>query len=262
MIQIIGRSGMLGYQISRSASLRCIEVIDSYVDITCVEPKDIKAGIVINCSSVTSGPDKAKMIRINQHGPHRLALACADSGSRLVHISTDAVFNRRGPHSERDLCDPSSSYGRTKMMGEVRDPPHLTIRTSYVGLGRYGLVAQLLNTKDIIRASNEFFCSTHVSSSVAEVILELAIRESVTGLIHVPGEFQTRYQMVSRVMDILEVDKGRLVLDNSYVTDRRLISTRWKAIGLNYPPSFDDQLIDLYHDYKEVYCGSQYQLGN
>lgn len=257
MIQIIGRTGMLGSKVLEEANRRSIEVDRGYIDILTVKPEDIKSDIVINCAAITTptGNDKSKMIQINQNGPRRLAHACdeSDSKARMVHISTDAVFNRPGPHSERDYCDPSSSYGRTKMNGEIRNTPHLTVRTSFVGFGRHGILKQLIDTDDIIKASNKFLWSGHIVSVVASIVLDLAIRKDITGLIHVPGEFQTRYQLILRLIDILGIDKSRVCLDDSYITDRRLVSSRWSAIKLQQPPSFEDQLVELYHEYTDLY---------
>lgn len=253
MIQIIGKTGMLGLEMLKAVDREHIEVSETYVDIISVEPKDICAEIVINCSGIAAGPeDRQKMISVNQDGPRQLAHACATAGSRLVHISTDAVFNRKGPHAERDHCDPSSAYGRTKMMGEVRDSPHLTVRTSFIGFGRRGILTQLLQTDDIIQASSKFHWNGHTASVVAQFMLMLALREDITGLIHIPGEFQTRYQLVSRLVNVFGLDHGRIVLDDSYVTDRRLISTRWNAIGLPYPPKFDEQLKELHNEYTNL----------
>ncbi len=250
-IQVIGKTGMLGIEMLKAASREGIQVDESYVDIISVCPEDIKAEIVINCSGIASGPeDRPKMVAVNQNGPRRLADACVTAGARLVHISTDAVFNRVGPHAERDHCDPSSAYGRTKMQGEIRDPPHLTVRTSFVGLGRRGILTQLLQTDDIIPASSKFMWNGHAASTVAQYMLMLALRKDITGLIHIPGEFQTRYQLVLRLINIFDLDLSRVTLDDSYVTDRRLISTRWHAIGLPYPPKFDVQLEELYREYQ------------
>ena len=254
MIQIIGRTGMLGSEICKAAKRQNIEVDESYIDITAVYPEDIKAELVINCAAITTptGPDKSKMIAVNDRGPHGLAHACASRGARILHVSTDAVFNRSGPHTEKDFCDPSSSYGRTKMHGEIRKSPHLTVRTSFVGFGRHGILNQLLYTDDVITASDKFLWSGHTVYTVAEFILNLALREDITGLIHIPGEFQTRYQLVSRLVDVLGLSQDRVYLDNSYVTDRRLVSTRWNPIGLPYPPTFGDQLVELYNEYTTI----------
>jgi len=253
MIQIIGKTGMLGSEILKKALRRNIKVVESYVDILTVVPDDIKAGIVINCAAITTpNTSKEMMIQVNQHGPRRLAHACDECGSRLLHISSDAVFNRPGPHPERDFCDPSSSYGRTKMNGEIRHGKHLTVRTSFVGFGRHGIVEQLMNTDDVIQASDRFLWSGHIVSVIADIVIDLAQNESITGLIHIPGEFQSRYSLLMRLIDIMGISSDRVERNDNWVTDRRLVSTRWNPIGLEQPPTFEDQLVELYHEYANL----------
>ncbi len=253
MIQVIGKTGMLGEQVVSIANDMSISVYDSYVDITSVNVNDIHADIVINCSGISSDPSgKDKMHSVNQIGPKNLAKACDEVGSRLVHISTDAVFNNPGPHSERDYCSPSTAYGRTKMKGEIRHNQHLTIRTSFIGIGRRGVVSQLLYTCDPIRASTMFLWSGHTVSTIASVMINLALDKNITGLIHVPGEFQNRYEMLNKLVDLFDLDRNRIIRDDSYITDRRLTSLRWRSIGLPDPPAFEVQLAELSDQYRNT----------
>lgn len=250
MIQIIGRSGMLGLEVEKAAIEAGIPVETSYVDIVTVTPDDIKAKIVINCSGVASSTDKREQtIAVNQKGPKNLAKACDECGARLLHISTDAVFNRPGPHAENNYCDPQSLYGRSKMLGEVRSKPHLTVRTSFVGIGRRGIVSQLLNTNDVISASTKFLWNGHTAPFVATMLVLLAMRTDITGLIHIPGQFQTRYDLVKNIISTFDLDDSRVYIDDSYIADRRLISLRWRAIGLSYLPPFSEQLQELKKSY-------------
>jgi len=58
---------------------------------------------------------------INAHGAKNVAEACAESGVRLIHVSTDYVFNGRASsaYSEDSATDPQSAYGRSKLGGEL-----------------------------------------------------------------------------------------------------------------------------------------------
>ena len=101
--------------------------------------------VVINAAAATgvdnleSDPDGA--LRVNALGPRNLAVACRRLGVKLVHLSTDYVFDgtKAGPYVEWDKTEPLSVYGRSKLLGEewVRQqcPDHFIVRTAWL----YGL---------------------------------------------------------------------------------------------------------------------------
>jgi len=79
----------------------------------------------------------------NASGPAALAELCQQAGARLVHVSTDYVFDGCGarPYTESDPTGPRSVYGRTKLEGERRvlaaQPEAIVVRTAWVfGPGR------------------------------------------------------------------------------------------------------------------------------
>ena len=83
-------------------------------------------------------PDKA--YRVNALGPRHVAEAARRVGARVVHVSTDYVFDgtKDGPYVEWDEPAPRSMYGRSKLAGERElDPDSTIVRTSWV-CGRHG----------------------------------------------------------------------------------------------------------------------------
>jgi dTDP-4-dehydrorhamnose reductase len=80
--------------------------------------------VVVNCAAWTAVDDaesaEDRALAINRGGPAHLAAACAATGSRLVHVSTDYVFAGDGhrPYAEDDAPAPRTAYGRTKLAGE------------------------------------------------------------------------------------------------------------------------------------------------
>jgi len=81
--------------------------------------------------------------RVNGEAPGLLAEECAARGVRLLHVSTDYVFDGEGrrPYREEDPPSPRSEYGRSKLLGEERVraalPDALVVRTSWLfGPGR------------------------------------------------------------------------------------------------------------------------------
>ena len=98
--------------------------------------------VVINAAAATrvddleSDPDGA--LRVNALGPRNLAVACRRLGMKLIHLSTDYVFDgaKPGPYVEWDGTGPLSVYGRSKLLGEewVRQqcPDHFIVRTAWL----------------------------------------------------------------------------------------------------------------------------------
>ena len=80
--------------------------------------------VIINCAAHTNVDACEKewdaAYRINAIGPRNLSIAAADVGAKLVHVSTDYVFEGNGtrPYTEFDTPNPVSAYGKTKIEGE------------------------------------------------------------------------------------------------------------------------------------------------
>ncbi|MDL2230729.1 dTDP-4-dehydrorhamnose reductase, partial [Alistipes sp. OttesenSCG-928-L06] len=98
--------------------------------------------IIVNCAAYTavdraeSEPDAAW--RVNALGPAVLAEVCAEKGIRLIHLSTDYVFDGTAetPYREDDTTHPLGVYGSTKLQGEqaIRESgcDALIVRTSWL----------------------------------------------------------------------------------------------------------------------------------
>ncbi len=105
--------------------------------------RDHQPDIVVNCAAWTRVDDaethQQEALAVNGHGAGHVAAACADSGARLVQISSDYVFGgeTRRPYSESDDARPRTVYGRTKLAGEqavLRLLPHTgyVVRTAWL----------------------------------------------------------------------------------------------------------------------------------
>lgn len=241
-IQVFGPSGTLGQAVVKAIARRGHVWEDNHADLTIVMPGHIHAPVVINCAGLVKQRQyrNSRFMLVNAFGPQHLAEACDVAKARLIHVSTDCVFSRKGPHCECDAPDSADSYARSKLAGEIYHAPHLTIRTSFVGFGVRGLLADL-STLPTVRASNRLLWSGHTVDTIADVLVTLAERNDITGLLHVPGEFQSRYQLCQRLMARYSLPT-KLIQDDEFLSDRRLISDRWAALGVMELPSFGAQL--------------------
>ena len=242
IVQVFGQSGMLGSAVVRALPQTGLVFEPRSADLELVTPGHIHADVVINCAGLVKQRRAlaSRFMRVNAVGPHRLAEACDQAHARLIHVSTDCVFYD-GPSDEDDLPDPRDVYALSKLAGEVRCAPHLTIRTSFIGWGPRGLLHDLQGAAPV-KVSHRLWWSGHTVDTVAGLLLLLATRPDVTGLLHVPGEAQTRANLAERLKTWFDLPAPLLVDDDSYVANRRLRSVRWAALDLPALPPFDAQL--------------------
>lgn len=125
---ITGANGMLGRDLQATLGGREVtalgrtdlDVTDAAAVIAAVRGHDV----VVNCAAYTKVDDaethEDDAYAVNAIGPANLATACAETGARLVTISTDYVFDGRAttPYAEDQPRDPINAYGRTKAAGE------------------------------------------------------------------------------------------------------------------------------------------------
>jgi dTDP-4-dehydrorhamnose reductase len=86
--------------------------------------REVKPSAIINCAAYTAVDKQESDVdlsyKINAIGPRNLAIAATEVGAKLVHVSTDYVFEGNGtrPYIEFDKTGPVSVYGKTKLAGE------------------------------------------------------------------------------------------------------------------------------------------------
>lgn len=150
--------------------------------------------------------------RVNAEAPGLLAEECAVRAIRLVHISTDYVFDGQGsrPYTEEDLTAPRSEYGRSKLEGErqVRAalPAALIVRTSWLfGPGR-NFIATMLGFAQKRRAEadasplrvvDDQFGSPTYAGDLAGWILQL-VERNARGLYHLTNRGVATWWEVAR----------------------------------------------------------------
>ncbi|GHU59951.1 NAD(P)-dependent oxidoreductase [Spirochaetia bacterium] len=177
-VWLIGNRGMLGTELSLLLERRGVPFTgtDREVDIT--DPAALASFIqrqaapfswIINCAAYTAvdkAEDDADFCRtLNTDGPANIAAAARITGARLLHISTDYVFNGTGnrPYGEDDPTDPIGVYGLTKRDGENRvlanNERSYIIRTAWL-YGKHGnnfvhTMLRLMKERDTIPVVND-----------------------------------------------------------------------------------------------------------
>jgi dTDP-4-dehydrorhamnose reductase len=141
----------------------------------------------INCAAYTSvdkaESEKEQAFLINAQAVGSLAAACKTYDTRLIHISTDYVFDGTAsmPYTEDAATHPQSVYGASKLEGEKlvlqNDPGSIIIRTSWV-YSAYGknfvkTMLKLMNEKDEINVVSDQYGSPTYAADLAKVILQI-----------------------------------------------------------------------------------------
>lgn len=200
-----------------------------------------------------AGQSPASAIRLNSLFPHELAEACAAVGARLIHVSTDCVFSGALPaparYSEEDIPDARDVYGRSKLLGEILEPPGLTLRTSIIGreLERATGLLEWFATKDgehvfgFTNAHFSGFTTRELSRIVSRILRE---QPDMSGLWQVAADPIDKYDLLLRLRSVLGV-RCEIVPRDEPVINRALDASRFeRAVGYRAPPW--DELLEEY----------------
>ncbi len=169
------------------------------------ELSSIKPDIVLNCAAFTKvdacETEKDLATKVNVEGPKNLAQVIEKLGGKIIHVSTDYVFNgkKRPPESylENDKPDPSSIYGKTKLGGErviqkITDR-YVIVRTAWMyGIHGHNFLKTILklsfkNPKKEIKVVNDQFGSATWSYRLA-LQIEKLIEANSQGIYHAVSE--------------------------------------------------------------------------
>lgn len=211
-IWICGASGMLGSHFRRLLTERQISFIANdrqKIDITDLNSvsefvRVNKISHIINCAAYTK-VDKAEIEQkqaylINAVGPHYLGIAGRRHGARVIHFSTDYVFDGKGryPYSEEHCCTPISAYGMSKLAGEIKllDEHHhsCVVRTSWLfgipGTNFVETMLRFMGEKDHLRIVCDQIGRPTYCQDLAETVLQLLDEE---GVFHFANAFETSW---------------------------------------------------------------------
>lgn len=215
-ILVVGAKGMLGCEVvavlndypGKTKFESCqIHVVDlEEIDITksasvknCFD--STRPQLVINCAAYTDvdgcETDRAIALAVNGDGPGNLAQACRECNAKLVHISTDFVFDGKKdmPYLPDDPTGPLSVYGESKLAGEtaVRQnlEDHIIIRISWL-FGKHGknfvaTIRRLARERESLEVVNDQVGSPTYAADLAQAIFHL-VKVDAIGTFHFCNE--------------------------------------------------------------------------
>jgi dTDP-4-dehydrorhamnose reductase len=202
-ILVTGKNGQVGRCLmdqGDSYGFNLFGMSSTELDITNIRNVDsvisqIKPDLVINAAAYTA-VDKAETdmksaYAVNETGPKILAAACNKLDIPLFHISTDYVFDGESeiPYKETDIVNPTSVYGRSKLMGElaVRNTLHkyIILRTSWV-FSEYGnnfvkTMVRLAKDRERLTVVSDQFGGPSSARGIAQTLLTIAAQYKKTG---------------------------------------------------------------------------------
>ncbi len=206
---VTGAGGMLGRAVVDRATRLGLDVraaTRAELDITDAEAARQallawRPRAVVNCAAYTdvdgAESDWQAAERVNASGAGHIAAAAAEAGARIVHVSTDYVFDgtKREPWVESDPVAPLGVYGETKLAGELavaeHNPAHVIVRTSWLfGAGGKNFVDTMLRLggerDELSVVTDQVGCPTW-TGHLAGALVELAERPDETGVHHIAG---------------------------------------------------------------------------
>lgn len=202
---VTGADGQLGrainLQYAGSGEYELINTDVGDLDITDIDKvmkfvREIRPYAIINCAAYTAvdacEKEEDLAFRINAIGPRNLSIAATETGAKLMHVSTDYVFDGNGtrPYVETDPTGPQGAYGRTKLAGEnfVREfgDRHYIVRTAWLygdGKNFVKTMLRLAETQDQVRVVMDQVGSPTSADELARAIAYLLPTENY-GLFH------------------------------------------------------------------------------
>jgi len=177
--------------------------------------------VIINCSAYTqvdlAETEILQAFSTNAIGPYNLAITCREINAKLIHYSTDYVFDgiKKGLYTEEDKPNPLSQYAKSKLLGEelVKQvlEDYLILRVSWVyGEGSQNFIYKLLQwakERDVLQiAFNEVSVPTYTGFIVEKTLK--ALEKGLSGLYHlVPRGYASRYEWAKLALKLFRIEK-------------------------------------------------------
>jgi len=227
---VLGAGGRLGRQVEsrlERVSPATVGATRAEIDVTdyfrlCEEFERLEPSLVVNCAAIADVdlcegmPELA--LRVNAEGAANVARACRGVGARLLHLSTDCVFDgsKPAPYLEEDEPAPLSRYGESKWEGEKRVldeyPQALVVRTSWLfGPGGGDFVERTLaaarHERRVGGVVDQRGSPTY-TPDLAEALAALA-ESAAAGVVHFANAGScTRHEFALRTVDLAGLGDG------------------------------------------------------
>ena len=183
--------------------------------------KEVKPDFVINCSAYNqvdrAEEDLHTAFKVNAIGVYNLAVVSREVGAKLIHYSTDYVFDgsKETFYVEEDQPNPLSIYGKSKLLGEVLVgdvvEDFLIFRVSWVyGRGRQNFLYKLrewAKTREFLKIAVDEFSVPTSTKTIVDVTLR-AMASGLSGLYHLTNSgYASRYEWAREYLRLKGIRK-------------------------------------------------------
>jgi dTDP-4-dehydrorhamnose reductase len=279
-ILILGASGLIGHKLLQELSMD-FEVFgtlhkskDSYGNISLFSGHNIidnvnvaefevlkgilyavNPDIILNCVGITKRKDEINdsftALTINSVFPHQLANWAKNKGKRIIHFSTDCVFDGKvGNYDETSLTTAEDIYGRTKALGEIRYDHTLTIRSSFIGqelFGKTELLEWFLSQKGKqIKGFKNTLYSGVSTIFMARAVIKIIINyPNLSGLYNLaPEKAISKYDLICIAREAYDINVD-IISDEEHVHLPTLDGSKLRNEICLTIPSWQEMMIEL-----------------
>ena len=251
-IAVVGAQGMLGRDLVERLAKEYDVVGLSRSQLNITDAQSVKAvitgfDVVVNAAAYTAVDDaethSEEAFAINAHGAQNLATRCRIANTRLIHVSTDYVFDgtETVPYAEDAPTNPQSVYGASKLAGEeavmAENPDSsLIVRTSWL-YGLHGIsfprsILQAGLTRDYLDVVNDQWGQPTWTVDVAEMIAQLVKAEIGAGVFHATNAGATTWHaFATALFDLAGWETARVRETTSAAFTRPAARPAWSVLG-------------------------------
>jgi len=224
-VWVIGNRGMLGAELQSLLNSSSIAYVASDAEVDITDPEALRAfgklhrnkaiDWIVNCSGYTAvdraedEPDLA--FRINAEGVLNIARTAAAIDAKVVHISTDYVFDGKSssPYTEQDMPAPLGVYGRSKLEGERllqgATPRHYILRTAWLystrGVNFVRTMLRLFRERELVNVVSDQRGSPTYAKDLAGIILHIIRNDKAQyGIYNYTNEGETSWYDFARAI--------------------------------------------------------------
>jgi dTDP-4-dehydrorhamnose reductase len=204
-IVIIGAGGRLGAALMRAYQQQFDVIGFNHAQLDLANFEQLRAtfsaldfDVLINSAAQTNvdrcETERDEAFLLNAEAPRVLAEICDARGAKMIHVSTDYVFDgeQRQPYTEEDPAEPISVYGESKRAGELRvleaSDRHIVLRVSWIfGPDRPSFIDNMLKqarAKDEIAAVADKFSTPTYTQDLAKILPALFRSPGASGVLH------------------------------------------------------------------------------